>query len=288
MNTPFLKPASSLKRVILASTYHKPSAHPLLYSYADKLKALGVEVFLDVEGKEPLAEFASGFDLVMSVGGDGTMLSTARRLVGSSVPTLGVNLGKLGFLAEYDPEDIDAYLAGKPPLGWQVEPKMMLQVSLKGQIKYALNDVSIGQGVINRLLNIHMNVDDTHATQYRADGLVISTPVGSTAYNLSLGGPILSQGLKAFVITPIAPHALTNRPIVIEGTAKVHCTVKNAGNELALLVDVQERLELSAGDTFTVCAAPTDFLLISNSKRSYFEILRSKLSWGELPKLSEA
>ncbi|MCA9835422.1 MAG: NAD(+)/NADH kinase [Trueperaceae bacterium] len=286
MSSPFALPASKLKRVILASTHHKPSAHALVRSYARALESLGVEVFVDLEGTEPLAQFASDFDLVISVGGDGTMLSTARRLVGATVPTLGVNLGKLGFLAEHDPEDIDAYLAGETPQGWQMESKMMLQVTLKDKIMYALNDVSIGQGVINRLLNIDMSVDDTHATQYRADGLVISTPIGSTAYNLSLGGPILSQNLRAFVITPIAPHALTNRPIVIEGSAKVHCTVKNAGTELALLADVQERLELSAGDTFTVCAAPTDFLHLSNSKRSYFEILRSKLSWGELPKLS--
>lgn len=286
MIRPFLTPAAELRRVILASTHYKPSAHPLLHRFAEKLRLLGVEVLLDPEGDQPLARLAQDVDLVMSVGGDGTMLSTARRLVGVSVPTLGVNLGKLGFLAEHDPEDVEAYLDGRLPETWQVETKMMLQVRLNGHVKYALNDVSIGQGVMNRLLDIDMNIDGMHATQYRADGLVISTPVGSTAYNLSLGGPILSQGLRAFVITPIAPHALTNRPIVIEGSSKVECTVKNAGQELALLVDVQERLELAAGDSFSVCAAPTDFLLVSSRKRSYFQILRSKLSWGELPKLS--
>jgi len=285
MTKAFLKLASELKQVAVVSTFHKPEAHPLAQSIHDKFKALGCDVLLDLEGVLPLAEFAKDADLVLAVGGDGTMLSTARRLVGANVPTLGVNLGKLGFLAEHDPEDINAYLEGHVPHDWQIEPKVMLQVSINGQTNYALNDVSIGQGVMNRLLNIDMTINDEHATQYRADGLVISTPVGSTAYNLSLGGPILNQGLRAFVITPIAPHALTNRPIVIEGSSVVKCTIKTSAEELALLVDVQEQLELNPGDSFEVRAAPTDFMHVSSSKRSHYEILRSKLSWGQLPKL---
>lgn len=287
MTKAFLKLASDLKQVAVVSTHHKPEAHVLVHSIASQFQALGAEVILDIEGILPLATIAKNADLVIAVGGDGTLLSTARRLVGASVPTLGVNLGKLGFLAEHDPEDINAYLNGHVPHNWQIEPKLMLQVSINGQTNYALNDVSIGQGVMNRLLNIDMIINDERATQYRADGLVISTPVGSTAYNLSLGGPILNQGLRAFVITPIAPHALTNRPIVIEGSSVVKCTINTSANELALLVDVQERLELKAGDSFEVQAAPTDFLHVSSNKRSHYEILRSKLSWGQLPKLRE-
>ncbi len=285
MSKLFSTSASDLKRVIVASTHHKPEAHSLALEIAAQFETFGTEVILDIEGIEPLAELADKVDLVIAVGGDGTILSTARRLVGASVPTLGVNLGKLGFLAEHDPEDINAYLKGETVNPWHIEPKLMLQVSINGETKYALNDVSIGQGVMNRLLNIDMTIDGAHATQYRADGLVFSTPIGSTAYNLSLGGPILSQGLRGFVITPIAPHALTNRPIVIEGSSVVCCTVNTTAEELALLVDVQERLELNAGDSFEIKAAPTDFLHVSSSKRSYFEILRSKLSWGQLPKL---
>ena len=132
-----------------------------------------------------------------------------------------------------------------------------------------------------------MDVDGQHASQYRADGLVISTPVGSTAYSLSLGGPILSQGLRVFAITPIAPHMLTNRPIVIECSSQVRFEVQGPIGELALVVDGQERLDLHEGDAFTVSAAPTDFLLVSSGRRNYFDILRHKLSWGEAPRLHD-
>lgn len=286
MSEAFTRPASTLKRVVVTSTRYKPEAHPLAEEIATRLTKAGAEVVRDLAGTARLADICDTADLVVAVGGDGTLLSAARRLVGIAVPTLGVNLGKLGFLAEHSPEDIRAYLAGTPPQGWRFSPKMMLQVSLNGATQYALNDVSIGQGVMNRLLDIELHVDGLHATQYRADGVVISTPIGSTAYSLSLGGPILSPGLRAFVITPIAPHALTNRPIVLEGSSRVSCTIKNGAAEMALVADGQARLDLLSGDTFTVSAAPTDFWLISSGRRSYFDILRAKLGWGERPKLN--
>lgn len=282
----FQTAARDLRRVVVTSTRFKPQAYPLAEDIAERLERLGAEVKLDLPGTAALAALAKGAGLVIAVGGDGTLLATARRLAGTLVPTLGVNLGKLGFLAEHAPEDILAYLEGAPPQGWHLSAKMMLQVSLGGATSYALNDVFIGQGVMNRLLDIVVHVDGQRATQYRADGLVISTPVGSTAYTLSLGGPIVSQGLRAFVITPVAPHSLTNRPIVLEGGLKVSCTVQTEAEELALVVDGQERLELRAGDTYTVSAAPTDFLLVSSGKRSYFDILRHKLAWGEQPRLN--
>lgn len=281
----FNRPAAALRRVVVTSSRYKPQAHPLAEEIASSLEALGAEVLRDLEGTRQLAPLCQAAELVIAVGGDGTLLSAARRLVGATTPTLGVNLGKLGFLAEHSPEEIRSYLAGAMPQGWQLSPKMMLQVSLGGATRYALNDVAIGQGVMNRLLDLELDVDGYHATRYRADGIVISTPIGSTAYSLSLGGPILSQGLRAFVITPIAPHALTNRPIVLEGSSQVRCTVLSSAVEVALVVDGQERLELAVGDSFTVSAAPTDFWLISSGRRSYFDILRAKLGWGERPSL---
>jgi NAD+ kinase len=287
MNQFFTKAAKDLKRVVIASTRFKPQAHQPCLELRDKLVALGVSVECDLEGSNDLADLARGADLLIFVGGDGSLLSVARRTVGTEVPTLGVNLGKLGFLAEHSLEDVYAYVNGQIPQSWRLNPKMMLQIRLNGTTSYALNDVIIAQGVMTRLINIDMSVDDAHATQYRADGLIVSTPVGSTAYSLSLGGPILDQDLRAFVITPIAPHSLTNRPIVIEGSSKVSFTVQGSPNELALVVDGQERLDIKPGDRFTVSAAPTDFLLISSGKRSYFDILRHKLSWGQQPKLQE-
>jgi NAD+ kinase len=284
--THFSTPAAALRRVIITSTHHKPEAHPLAEQAANLLRELGVSVTLDLNGTTALADIPA--DLVISVGGDGTLLSTARRLVGSLTPTLGVNLGKLGFLAEHGSAELLAYLRGEATDGWRLSPKIVLQVALSGAGRYyALNDVVISQGVMTRLIHIDMEVDGLYATQYRADGLVVSTPVGSTAYSLSLGGPILSQGLRAFVITPIAPHVLTDRPIVIEGSSEASFRLSGARGEVALVIDGQERLELSDGDRFTVCAAPTDFVLISSRRRSSFDILRRKLGWGESPHLRE-
>lgn len=287
---PFPLPPTALSKVVLSSTHYKPRAQELARRLAVSAERLGAEVLTDYDGVLPLQSMAEGADLVIAVGGDGTLLGTARRLVGCPVPVIGVNLGKLGFLAEHRFEDVLAYLDGVPPRGWRLSPKMMLKVTLNGALddsRFALNDVIVSQGVMTRLIDIGMRVDALHATEYRADGLVVSTPTGSTAYSLSLGGPILGQGLRAFVITPIAPHSLTNRPIVIEGDSQVSFEVLSDIEELALVVDGQERLDLGKGDHFTICAAPTDLLLVSPGRLTYFDVLRHKLGWGARPRLDE-
>lgn len=286
----FTTPASAHALVVVTSTRFKPQAHPFVHEVAAGFSGLGVETVADPDGTLS-AERLHQADLVVAIGGDGTMLSTARRLVGSSIPTLGVNLGKLGFLAEHSVEDIYHYLRGKRVHGWQLNPKMVLEATLftpaGAQTYYALNEFSISQGVMTRLIHIDMDVNGAHASQYRADGLIIASPVGSTSYSLSLGGPILSQGLRAFVVTPNAPHSLTNRPIVLEGSSRVGFRVSGQIDELALVVDSHEQYPLHPGDHFTVRAAPTDFMLISSGKRNYFDILRTKLSWGQAPVLNE-
>lgn len=288
-STVFARPAAELRRVVVTSSRYKPEAHDLARDVARQLRVLGAEVDLDLDGTQALAQTAGDADLVLSVGGDGTLLGTARRLVGSSPPVMGVNLGKLGFLAELSAEEVHRYLKGDDLAGWRINPRIMLQVRLNGdpQPHYALNDVVVSQGVIARLVDIDMEVDGAHAIQYRADGLIVSTPVGSTAYSLSLGGPILSQGLRAFVITPVAPHTLTNRPIVVEGRACVSFEVQSPAHELALVADGQERLDLKQGDRIEVSAAPTDLMLVSSGRHSYFDILRLKLGWGAPPRLRE-
>lgn len=286
VDRPFELPAARLRRVVVTSTHYKPEARPVAAELGDLVRAAGAEVTFDPDGVLPIASEAPDADLVISVGGDGTLLNTARRLVGAHVPVIGVNLGKLGFLADFGADEVRAYLRGDSQR-WRISPKMMLQLSVEGdgQPRYGLNDVALSQGVMTRLINIDMAVDGEHATQYRADGLVVSTPVGSTGYSLSLGGPILSQGLRAFVITPMAPHNLTNRPIVIEGASEVAFEVQSRVEELALLVDGQERIDLNKGDRFRVCAAPTDLLLVGSGERSYFAVLRHKLAWGAPPNL---
>ena len=286
----FSAKADSLGKVVITSTHYKPRAQELARRLAVSAERPGLEVALDLEGVEPLQPLAQGAGLVIAVGGDGTLLGTARRLIGCAVPVVGVNLGKLGFLAEHRFEDVLAYLDGAAPDGWRISPKMMLQLTLNGDeasSRYALNDVIVSQGVMTRLIDIGMEVNGHSATEYRADGLVISSPTGSTAYSLSLGGPILGQGLRAIAVTPIAPHSLTNRPIVLEGDSRVSFEVLSEIEELALVVDGQERLGLAKGDTFSLRAAPSDLLLVSPGRLTYFDVLRHKLGWGARPQLDD-
>ncbi|CAN5827479.1 NAD(+)/NADH kinase [soil metagenome] len=285
----FDREARSLEHVAVVSTSHKPIAHPVAVSLAGAFERSGARVTLDLDGVRQLRD--PDLDLVVSVGGDGTLLSTARRVVGAATPVLGVNLGKLGFLAEFGADDIAAYAAGGAAPAWPMSPKMMLVVQREGDgagPRYALNDLMLTQGVMTRLMRIRMSVDGQHATEYRADGVVVSTPVGSTAYSLSLGGPILSQHLRAFVVTPIAPHSLTNRPIVLAGESVVGLEVVGPADEMALVVDGQERVDLRLGDRLRIAAADHALWLVSSGRRSDFDVLRHKLRWGEGPLLAPA
>lgn len=278
-------PAVGLAGVIVTSTRHKPEAHDLARRLAALFEANGSTVFLDLSGEADLRPLLTGAGVVVSVGGDGTLLSAARRVVGSDVPILGVNLGKLGFLAEFGADEALDYAAGRSVPAWPVVERMMLQVRLGsgGEVKHALNDVMLSQGVMTRLVTVRMSVDGEYATQYRADGLVVSTPVGSTAYSLSLGGPIISQSLRALVVTPVAPHSLTNRPIVLPGDAAITLEVMTRSDEIAMVVDGQERVDLSVGDAIEVTAAAKGLRLVTTGRRSSFDVLRHKLGWGEGP-----
>jgi NAD+ kinase len=284
MSTRFERAARELQRVAVVSTRFKPAAHPVAVRLAEAFGGAGAEVVLDLAGERPLQPLAA--DLVVAVGGDGTLLSTARRLVGADTPVLGVNLGKLGFLAAFGAEEIERYAVGGGRPNWPVSPKMMLEVRLRGDggPRHALNDVMLTQGVMTRLARLRLAVDGQLASEYRADGVVVSTPVGSTAYSLSLGGPILSQDLRAIVVTPIAPHSFTNRPIVLSGQSVLGLELLSPVDEMALVFDGQERVDLRRGDRIEVRAAPHALQLIA-SQRSAFEVLRLKLHWGEGPVL---
>lgn len=282
---PVVPPAGELRRVVVNASRHKPDALPLAEGFADRLSGLGAEVELHIDHRGPLSE-ADAADLIVSVGGDGTLLDVARRLGGADVPVLGVNVGKLGFLASFSPEEFGAYLDGASTDAWRIDREMMLQARVNGGVPHvALNDVAVSQGVVTRLLEIDMWIDGEHAIAYRADGLVVSTPVGSTAYSLSLGGPILGRGLRAFVITPIAPHSLTNRPIVIDADVQVSFVVAGRIDELALLADGQERVDLAPGDRVHVEAAPGSVPLVSSGRLGPYGVLREKLGWGLAPAL---
>jgi NAD+ kinase len=282
---PELPPAEAIERVIVVSTRFKPEAHELAREIDAFLRARGIETALDLSGALDLRVAAAGADLVVSVGGDGTILGTARRLAGLEVPTIGINIGKLGFLAEFDAEELFAYVQGGPPPG-PIVPRIMLRCRCDcapERVLFALNDAVISQGPMGRILPIDMTVDCRLATRYNADGVVVSTPVGSTAYSLSLGGPILAPGADAMIVTPIAPHTLTNRPLVLEGRSRLQFTVLREAPNLALVIDGQEMIPLAARTAIEIERAEKRFLLASHGRRSFFDLLRGKFHWGEAP-----
>jgi NAD+ kinase len=228
-------------------------------------------------------------DLVVVLGGDGTLLSVAdaAAAAGADVPILGVNFGSLGFLTEATlPElypSLEAALGGRA----RVELRMMLRAttvrggrSLPDHL--ALNDVVITKAARARMTDLSVSVGDEFVTRVKADGLIVATPTGSTAYNLAAGGPIVQPAIDALVLTPIAPHMLTNRPIVIPATSLVRVQPQmNERDELYVTFDGQEGYELQGGDEVRIRCADRRVRLLRTSTRSYFDVLRQKLKWNE-------
>ena len=231
------------------------------------------------------AELPAQADLIVVLGGDGTLLSMARAVGDLGVPLLGVNLGELGFLTATTLDEmfpaLEAWLAGR----MAIDERMMLsaRVLRNGQAigaYAALNDVVITKSAMSRIVNLSVSVEGQYATAYRADGLIISTPTGSTAYSLSAGGPILFPSMDAIVLTPICSHTLTNRPIVLPAGQRVEVTLLT-DQEVMVTVDGQVGLNLREGDTVEVRQATARIRLVRFPQQGFFSVLRTKLKWGE-------
>jgi len=245
--------------------------------------ARGVEAVLDrIEADQ---------DLLIVLGGDGTLLHVAAEACGFGIPVLGVNLGGLGFLTEVAVEDRQAVLEKILTEELPIEERMMLRVRLCRQgleqpWLNALNDVVISKGTVDRMAEMGAWVDDEYLATYRADGLIIASSTGSTAYNLSAGGPIVHPRLNAIVVTPICPFMLESRPVLLAGSSlvRVRIATRRSGerkaDKLQVIVDGHRFGELQAGDILEVAAAEKSLRLISSPWKGYFEILRGKLNWG--------
>jgi NAD+ kinase len=235
------------------------------------------------------SELALGVDMVLVLGGDGTLLATADRIAaaGSQVPILGINFGSLGFLTEVTlPElyrALESALAGHA----QIEHRLMLQATAvrRGTVvseNIAVNDVVITKGARSRMIDLSVWIGDEFVTRVRADGLIVATPTGSTAYNLAVGGPIVRPTVDALVVTPIAPHTLTNRPIVIPSSSMVRVeSLMHERDEVFATFDGQTAFQLQPSDEVRIKQSKELLRLIRPSTRSYFEVLRQKLKWGE-------
>jgi NAD+ kinase len=257
------------------------------------LRSRGVEVFLDQNSVDQCPvdtcvaapeNLAKQVDVVIVLGGDGTLLHAARIIGANGVPILGVNLGSLGFLTEVRLDEMYAALEGLIAGQYKSEERMLLNVEVirEGSVaaQYtALNDAVINKGALARITELEVSVNSQPVLFTRADGLIISTPTGSTAYSLAAGGPILYPTLDAFIVAPICPHTLTNRPVVIPDQDKVEVWLRR-GTDVMLTVDGQVGMPLLPQDCLRVCRSQSTLKLVLPFGNTFFKLLREKLRWG--------
>lgn len=230
-------------------------------------------------------ELAKSANLVLVLGGDGTMIATARMIGDGEVPVIGVNYGGLGYLAEFRIEELfsalEAILAGN----YKLERRLMLEVELRRGEELVtrnrvLNDVVVNKSALARIIKIEAYLDQQFVNSFRADGLIVATPTGSTAYNLSAGGPVIYPSMNTVVITPICPFTLSNRPIVVPDDSLIEVRLMTDNEEVALTLDGQVGFPMKVGDRIVIRKSETTFNLVQPMNRNYFDVLRDKLKWG--------
>jgi NAD+ kinase len=247
------------------------------YGTADKLNDRGKCVAKGDLGKHS--------DLLITFGGDGTLLSVARHAP-KDVPILGVNMGTLGFLTEVLVDEFPAVMERVLTGDYESEQRVAFDVAVRGpgrdhRVYRVLNDATINKSALARIIEMRVTVGGEFVSSFRADGLIIATPTGSTAYNLSAGGPIIYPTMGAVVLTPICPHMLSNRPIVLPDTLGVEVGIATPNQEIFLTLDGQEGLPIAQNDTICINKSPNPVTLIRTPRKSYFDVLRAKLKWGE-------
>ena len=258
------------------------------------LKQREVEVFVEKELGEQIgytnsvdaADIPELVDVILVFGGDGTFLGMARLACKHGTPILGINLGGLGFLTEVTVEELYPMMERIIQGNFEVEERQMLLTTIHRDkdtlgTYEVLNDVVINKGAVARIIDLAIYIDDSHVTTYKADGIILSTPTGSTAYSLSAGGPIVHPTIPVTIITPICPHTLTNRPLVVSSNMKVEIKVTTQEPDTYLTLDGQIGIRLNTGDIIEVQRTDTSVKLIKSPFRDFFTILKTKLMWGE-------
>lgn len=281
-----------MQKIGIASRLHLNKHEKTFKSVIRYLKKLGKDVYLeervaDLVGAKRYDEFIPGetsVDLVLVLGGDGTILRIVNKMRDINAKFFGINMGHLGFLSEIPPVQITKTLGRVFAGHYTIDKRMMLQVKLernKKKIKefHSLNEVSVTQGTLSRLITLKTKVDGKKLANYRADGLIVATPTGSTAYNLSAGGPIVHPSMKGIIVTPICPHSFNQKPIVIPDTKKVSILVASDYEKINLTIDGQRSMLLNHKDLLHIKRGHTvEFIRLPNE--NYFQTLRQKLGWG--------
>ncbi len=287
--------SKNITKIGIIGNPKKLSALKLARDLSNWLSKKGIRIFVSHDCAKMLSDkklavenetLLSNIDILIALGGDGTLLSAARLVSSSGIPILGVNLGGLGFLTEVNYSRIYEVLEQVLSNRFSIENRMLINgyVLRKGKGKVslfsALNDVVITTEAIARVLKLETSIDKQYVTTYVADGLIISTPTGSTAYSLSAGGPIVHPALKAIIITPICPHTLTNRPIIVSEKSVISVEPIFETNKIALTIDGQIKFDLLHSDKLIIKKSPYALKLISSPENDFFAILRKKLKWS--------
>jgi len=283
-----------MKTIGVVAKRDRRKALALTQKLVQWLRRRGRIVLLDADAAEALGlpdgvskqEMMRRADLVVVLGGDGTFLSVARLASKREVPILGVNLGGLGFLTDVKPEEIFPALQRVLGGNYRVERRTVLAAAVirGGKVVrrfQALNDVVINKGALARIIDLEASVNGEPLCTFKADGLIFSTPTGSTAYSLSAGGPIVEPSVGVLLVSPICPHTLTNRPIVLPDRERVRVEIRASDEDVVLTLDGQEGMQLASGDCVEVRRSPNHVALVRSPARTFFEVLRAKLRWGE-------
>jgi NAD+ kinase len=282
-----------MKRIGIICKAERPEPAEILKKFLPWLRSKGHEAFLDIETAEALN--VEGYsrdhipllvDIIIVLGGDGTMLNVARLVGEKGIPILGVNLGGLGFITEVNRDEIFEAVEKVLSGNCSVEDRIMLAAFVyrhgeKIADFIVLNDVVINKGALARIIDMDTYVNKSYVATFKADGLIVSTPTGSTAYSLSAGGPILYPTLNSIVITPICPHTLTNRPIVLPDDCIIEIIMRSESEDAFLTLDGQVGFSLKKNDMIDVRKCDWTTKLLIPCERDYFHVLRTKLKWGE-------
>lgn len=290
-----MPPQAALKTVGIISRPRREQLSAVIPPLLQWLEARGIRALFDKETGSSVdqpatartrQELAGEADLLLVLGGDGTLLAAARVAAPRGIPLLPINMGSLGFLTSFTLQEmypaLEETLAGRS----SVSERVLLRVDLHraGQIidgQRVLNEAVINKGALARMIELELKIDDAFVCRYRADGLIVATPTGSTAYSLSAGGPIVHPTVESLIITPICPHTLSDRPLVVRDTSTVEVSLSGDAESVFLTLDGQKGIPMQSGDRVRIVRAPERLKLIQPPRKSYFDILRSKLKWGE-------
>jgi NAD+ kinase len=268
---------------------HAPSVEGILKIVVDYFEDRGIDCVLEDVAARKLGRpdglereaVAAASDLVVVLGGDGTLLSVAHCAAKAGVPVMGVNLGRLGFLTEIPVSEavptLERFLAGETGL---VSPRWLLEGRTAKETSYCLNDLVVTKGAVARMIELAIGIDGRDVATLKADGLIVSTPTGSTAYSLSAGGPILHPHVPAIVLTPICPHTLSFRPLAVPATSSIAVRLLTGGEEVHATFDGQRGVVLVRNDVVDIRKAPCELQLITSPKRSYYDLVKEKLGWA--------